>query len=303
MILLALAAGLGSRFGGPKQLTPLGPSGETLLDYALYDARRAGFERVVLIVRREMRGGFEGTLATRWRARMPIDYVFQEIGDLPAGFGVPAGRSKPWGTVQAVLAAAGVVDRPFAVINADDFYGRGAYDAMAAFLRQPPRSPAGDVPVYASVGFPLRETLTEAGTVNRALLRVSPDGWLQAIEEVRGLEPDGDGGRYQPAGGEVRVVPGGAPVSMNFWGFTPEVFPQLAESFRAFLAERGGDERAELLLADFASQAIRTGQAAVKVIHGGGPWCGVTYPEDRSRVSSILCGFADQRVYPEPAWG
>jgi MobA-like NTP transferase protein len=299
LTLVGLAAGMGSRFGGPKQLEPLGPGGETMLDFAIHDALRAGFDRVVLIIQPAMHDVFERGVVTRWRSRLPIELVHQDLDALPAGMTRPASRRKPWGTGQAVLAAAPAVDGSFAVVNGDDFYGRAAYGALAAFLR----APAGDaLPVHAVVGFPLAETLSEAGSVNRALLEVTSDGWLSRIEEVVGIEAAGHDGRVRVDGGESRLIPGSAPVSMNMWGLAPDVFATLAEAFVSFLERHAGDERAEFLLPTHVQELVQRGRARVRVLPGKGPWCGITHPEDRARVSGALRAHVERGEYPRPLW-
>jgi MobA-like NTP transferase domain len=299
LTLVGLAAGMGSRFGGPKQLEPLGPGGETMLDFSIYDALRAGFDRVVLVVQPAMHDVFERGLVARWRWRVPVLLVHQDLDALPAGMARPASRRKPWGTGQAVLAAAPAVDGPFAVVNGDDFYGRAAYEALAAFLGAPV---GGALPAHAVVGFPLAETLSEAGPVNRALLEVTPDGWLVRVEEVVGIEMAGHGGRVRVDGRESRLIPGSAPVSMNMWGLAPDVFATLAAAFVSFLGRHAGDERAEFLLPTHVQELVRRERARVRVLPGKGPWCGITHPEDRARVAAALRAHVERGEYPCPVW-
>ena len=298
LTLVGLAAGTGSRFGGPKQLEPLGPDGEMILDFSIHDALRAGFDRVVLVIQSGMHDVFERGVAARWRPRLAVELVHQELDALPAGMARPASRRKPWGTGHAVLAAAPAVDVPFAVVNGDDFYGRAAYEALAAFLGAPP---AGAIPVHAVVGFPLAETLSEAGSVNRALLEVTPDGWLSRVEEVVGIEPAGHDGRVR-ADGATRLIPGSAPVSMNMWGLAPDVFATLGEAFVSFLERHAGDERAEFFLPAHVEELVRRGRARVRVLRGSGPWCGVTHPEDRASVAGSLRAHVERGEYPRPVW-
>lgn len=290
---------MGSRFGGPKQLEPLGPNGETLLDYSIYDARGSGFDRVVLIIRREMQDAFEATIAAHWRRHLPVEYVYQELDDVPAGFSVPPARRKPWGTGQALLAAVDVVNEPFAVLNADDFYGPGAFSELHAFLSKGATSRS---PSYANVGFALQDTMTEAGSVNRAVLQVSEGGRLEGLSEVLGIEQVGRNGRYRTEDGEVRTIPGSTLVSMNMWGFTSTIFEQLDEGFHSFLEERGGEEKSEYLLPDRVEELIRNGLASVEVLQGAGPWCGITYPEDILRVKQVLHQLVERGTYPRELW-
>lgn len=297
--LVLLAAGKGSRFGGPKQLAALGPNGETLLDFSIYDARRAGFGRAVLVVRRDMRDAFESSIAARWRGHLAVELVEQEAAPVSSAVARPAGRKKPWGTGHAVLSVAGFVDTPFVSANADDFYGADAFHSLAAVLRDPP---GGPIPTFASLGFPLRDTLTGAGGVNRAALRASRDGWLEEIEEIKAIERDGRDGRYRTAAGESRRIPGETPVSTNIWGFTPAIFGMLESEFRAFVVEHGHREGSEFELPSVVNALVRQGRARVRVLRGVGPWCGVTYPEDVPLVASTLRDLVGRGVYPRCLW-
>lgn len=299
LTLIGLAAGMGSRFGGPKQLEPLGPGGETMLDFSIHDALRAGFDRVVLVINPALHDDFERTLVARWRSRVRVELVHQELDALPAGMARPASRRKPWGTGQAVLAAAPAVDGSCAVVNGDDFYGRSAYEALAAFLSAPL---GGAVPVHAVVGFPLAETLSEMGSVNRALLEMTSDGWLSRIEEVVGIEAAGHDGRVRLAGGETRFIPGSAPVSMNMWGLAPTIFATLAEAFVRFLEHHAGDEKAEFLLPTHVQELVEGGRARVHVLPGKGPWCGITHPADRARAAAALRAHIEGGEYSRPLW-
>ena len=295
--LVALAAGAGSRFGGPKQLTPLGPAGETMLDFAIHDAWRAGFGKVVLVIAREMRDAFE-PLAARWGGRLPVALVAQDIDDLPAGVARPAARTKPWGTGHAVLAARAEVSGPFAVINADDFYGAAAYRSLSDFF-------AGerDARTWAAVGFPLAGTLAETGAVNRALLRASAGGWLEGVEEILGIEPDDAGnGRYLGRDGAPHTIPGDALVSVGIWGFDRPLFDELEAGFRRFLAERGEEPGAEYFLPTRLQELVRAGRARMRVLRAAGPWCGVTHREDTARVAAELRALAERGDYPSPVW-
>ena len=283
LTLVALAAGAGSRFGGPKQLEPFGPRGETILDFAIHDALEAGFESVVLVVREEMRGAFERGVMARWGAHVPIALAFQDV---------PEGR-KPWGTVDAVLAAAPRVAGAFAVVNADDYYGAQAYRELAEFLR----GAGPDAIDYAVVGFPLRETLSESGGVTRALLRASPDGWLARIEELFEIERDGIVASARTADGVSVELPLDALVSMNMWGFTPAVFQEMRRRFDAFRDANRNDMRAELPLPTVVASMIRDARARVRVLGGEGPWCGVTHPADRERVGEVLRGVVERGEY------
>jgi len=295
--LVILAAGMGSRFGGPKQLEPLGPAGETMMDYAVFDAHRAGFDEVVVVTRSEIADAVRASLQRSGGWPLPIRYVLQRLDDLPSGTTVPAGRTKPWGTGHAVLAAAPAVHGSFAVVNADDFYGAASYRIIAEFLRGPA---AGPVPEYAVVGFALRDTLSAEGGVNRARLDQSADGWLQHVEELRGIEPSGDGARYRDAGGRTVPLAGDQLVSMNMWAFTPALFAQLRAAFTDFLVHGAADPAAEFLLPTVVEQLIMESRARVRVLPGGGPWCGVTYPHDAPKVAAALGALVERGDYPSP---
>lgn len=294
LTLVILAAGMGRRFGGAKQLEPLGPSGELLLDYGIHDARQAGFERVVLIIRRETRALFEEAVVRRYDGRIPVVLVEQNVDSLPEGFHRPAERTRPWGTGQAVLAAAPEISGPFVVANADDFYGATSYALLAEFLRNPDQS---DPATYALIGYPLAETLTDHGAVNRARCVTDARGWLVEIEEMIGITRDGDGGRVLGPDGHARHLAGDTPVSMNIWGFTPAIFSQLELGFRRFLTCDGETTGSEFLLPDEVQRLIRSDEARVRLLEGGAGWTGVTHPADRAHVAEYLRGVTG-RDYP-----
>jgi len=286
--LVGLAAGAGSRFGGPKQLEPLGPAGETLLDFAIHDALDAGFDAVVLIVHEELSDAFENGVVARWRERVPISLAFQHVPD----------DRKPWGTVDAVLSATKEVSGPFAVVNADDYYGSGAYRQLHAFLRGASLSAAE----YAAVGFPLTDTLAESGGVTRGLMRVAPDGRLETIEEMFEVERREDVIVARDAAGVEHEIDDGALVSLNMWGFTPAVFPQLARGLVDFRDAHLADLGAELPLPTLVGQLVLKREARVRVLRGEGPWCGVTRRADRQPVSRFLAGLIERGDYPSPLW-
>lgn len=298
-ILVVMAAGLGSRFGGLKQFEPVGPHGESLLDYSVFDALRAGFGRVVFVIRRETAEAFDARVASRYRTRAPIDCAFQSLDDVPAGFAVPEGRTRPWGTLHAVLAARHKIDAPFAVLNADDFYGRDSYLQAARFLQALPPEPP--VPCCL-VGYRLRATLSEGGGVHRAV-GIARDGLLQHLAEHRDLQRDADGlCRGHDASGRRVVVPDDALVSMNFWGFAPTVLAPMAAQFESFLRAHGDDPKAECLLPDFVDHAVREGDARCHVLDGGGSWFGLTHPEDKADCARRLTQLSAQGDYEAPLW-
>ena len=297
--LVLLAAGMGSRFGGMKQLAAVGPSGETLMDYSIYDALRAGFTSAVFVIRPDMEEAFGAFAAGRYGSRLDFTTAHQRLERVPQGVVVPEGRVKPWGTAHAVLAAAEAVAGPFAVINADDFYGAEAYQALAEFLVDG----AGDTgpPVFGLTGYRIGETLSESGGVNRGVLRVAGDGMLASVEEVHDIVRGPAGLRGTVAGRE-RVVPDDALVSMNMWGFTPAVFPILERGFHRFHAE-GETQRSEYLIPTVIREAIATGGARVRVLDPGSAWFGITYPADTAPVSEALRALVRAGSYPTPLFG
>ncbi|MGE5760639.1 MAG: nucleotidyltransferase family protein [Gemmatimonadota bacterium] len=295
--LVILAAGLGSRYGGMKQLEPVGPGGATLMEYSLYDARRAGFGEAVFVIREDMADAFASFAAGRFGGRIPWRTVAQRLGDVPHGVAVPSERVKPWGTAQAVLAAAGHVRGPFAVLNADDFYDAPSFESLAGFLR----SHAGDrPPSYAVVGFRLGDTVPESGGVNRGWCRAGPDGWLESVEEVIGIESAPGGFRGTGESGP-RTLPPDALVSMNLWGFTPAVFDTLRRGFVEFFHERDAT-REEYLIPTAIRSALERGECRVRVLDPGSRWFGVTHPEDRPVVAAAVLQLVREGRYPERLW-
>ena len=282
LTLVVLAAGLGSRFGGLKQLEPVGPGGATLMDYSVYDAARAGFTRVVFVIRPEMAEGFETLVLRRYAGRLDMTMVTQRLEDLPAGFELPPDRIRPWGTGQAVLAARGQVPGPFAVLNADDFYGREALAEIAEFLRTPATPDA-----CAVVGYRLDQTASMEGGVNRATLEQDRRGFLSRIVEVKNLSEASPGRFRGEVESEPRIVAADALVSMNLWGLTQSVFARLARGFEAFLARAPGP-RAEYYLPEAIQEMLSEGVVSVKVLPTRSRWCGMTHPGDRDRVETFI---------------
>jgi hypothetical protein len=295
--LLVMAAGMGSRYGGLKQLEPVGPSGETVMDYSLFDARRAGVERVVFVIRRDLEAAFRERVGSRYRAWLEVDYAFQELDDLPPGFRVPGERAKPWGTAHAVLSARDLVRAPFMVINADDFYGARSYALMADHLKAP--APGG-APAYAMVAFRLARTLSPHGTVARGICAVGAGDRLLGVEEHTALERDGEGALERAPEG-LRRFGGEEPVSMNFWGFTPGIFPDLALAFEAFLRRDPGPA-GECYLPEVVDALVSSGKATVRVLRTPEPWFGVTYREDREEVVARIRALVADGTYPADLW-
>ena len=286
---------MGSRYGGLKQIDPVGPSGETIIDYSIFDALRAGFGKVVFVIRKDIEEAFRETVGSRFEKRVAVDYVFQSLEDLPLGFSVPAGRSKPWGTTQAILSGAAAVREPFAAINADDFYGAESFRVLASHL-------TSGSPDYAMVGFILRNTLSEFGSVARGVCQLKDGDYLKSIVEYLAIERDADGVKNTAADGQITRLTGEEPVSLNFWGFTPRVFDQLRESFRAFLEQNGSDLKRECLIPTTVNDLVSSGKARVKVLPAEGSWFGVTYREDRPRVIESIRGLIASGAYPEKLW-
>jgi hypothetical protein len=299
--LLVMAAGVGSRFGGLKQLEPVGPGGEKLIDYSIYDALRAGVERIVFIVRRDMERDFHAAIGSRFAGRAEIVYAHQELDDVPAWFRTPDGRAKPWGTAHAILSARCAVRAPMLVINADDFYGAAGFRLAAEFLRGAPAGAAAHER-WAMIGYRLANTLSEHGTVSRGVCAVGPDGLLRDITELTALAPCDGGARETGPGAPGRVLPGETPVSMNFWGFTPAIFPHLEERFARFLRARGGDNKAELYIPAVVKELVDEGLATVRVLDSPDPWFGMTYREDRDAVAARLRELVARGEYPPRLW-
>jgi len=295
--LVVLAAGIGSRYGGLKQMDGVGPGGETIIDYSIYDALRAGFGKVVFIIRREIEADFRDVFLGRLLGKIAVDYVFQELTHLPAGFQCPPERRKPWGTAHAVLAAAPKVLEPFAVINADDFYGRSGFQAMAEFLRH-----AGPTQ-YSVVGYGLRGTLSEHGSVARGVCELDGAGYLSGIVERTQIEQTPEGIIYRHADGRATRLPEETVVSMNFWGFAPGYFDFSRREFAGFLKENIHNHKAEMYIPLVVNTLIKSGEATVKVLPTRDRWFGVTYKEDRPRVMAELEKLVAAGDYPRSLWG
>src|SRR5512138_114130 len=290
--LLVLAAGIGSRYGGLKQIDPIGPGGETIIDYSVYDALRAGFGKLVFVIRKDIEATFREVIGSRFEKRIAVDYVFQELNALPPGFSLPPGRTKPWGTAHAVLTAASAVREPFAAINADDFYGQDSFQTLGRYLQSSTQD-------YAMVGFVLRNTLSEFGSVARGVCRLSPDNYLESVVELTKIEKDGSGARNTDASGHVHPLTGDEIVSLNMWGFTPSLFAHLQREFVAFLHQDGANPKAEFFIPTVVNTLINTGQTRLKVLPTSSSWFGVTYREDRPRVVASIRELIQRGDYPE----
>lgn len=296
--MLVLAAGMGSRYGGLKQIDPVGPGGETLLDYSVYDAVRAGFDRVVFIVRGDMESDFRTVAGRRIERQVPVEYCRQELEMVPGWFSIPPERRKPWGTGHAVLAARDAIGGNFAAVNADDFYGAGSYRRLAGHLQQAADGRRGD---YGMVGFRLSETLSDHGTVARGVCR-SRQGLLEQVVELTRIARSGDGAVHTDPQGRARNLSGDELVSMNMWGFTPSIFEHLERAFARFLRERGREDGAEFMIPTLVNDLVAAGQAKVRVLRSSDSWFGVTYREDRDRVTSQIRDLVRRGSYPAPLW-
>ena len=293
--LLVLAAGMGSRYGGLKQIDPVGPAGETIIDYSIYDALRAGFGKLVFVIRKDIEQQFREIVGARFEKHAPVEYVFQELDKLPTPYTLPAGRTKPWGTTHAILMADGVVKENFAAINADDFYGQQAYNVLAQHL-------TSGTPDYAMVGFILKNTLSAHGSVARGVSRVDANNYLTHIVEMMKIEPDGSNAKNTEADGKITRLTGDEAVSMNFWGFTPALFPQLRVEFEKFLKKAGGEQKSECYIPATVGDLVTGGSAKCKVLRSSDSWFGVTYREDRPQVVESIRQLIAQGKYPEKLW-
>ena len=296
--LVIMAAGMGSRFGGLKQMTPVDEEGHFIIDFSLYDAYRAGFRRVAFIIKREIEQTFRKTIGARMEKWFHVDYVYQELDRLPEGFAVPEGRKKPWGTAHAVACCRGVVEGPFAVINSDDFYGRGAYEEIYRFLTE------HETPHhYAMLGYQLRNTVTEFGSVARGVCHVQ-DGMLLDITERTKIFKRGQDAAYTEDGETFVPLSGDTQVSMNFWGFTPEILDEIWDAFPAFLTENlpVNPEKCEFYLPTFVGSRLAEGKVRVRVLPCMETWHGVTYKEDLDSVKSAIRQLKREGKYPARLW-
>lgn len=295
--LVILAAGAGSRYGGLKQLARIGPSGETLLEYGVFDARRAGFGRVVLVVSPESEDAFRRRLDPGMARRVPVAYVHQRLDELPVRAEPGGERVRPWGTGHAVLAAGSEIDGPFAVANADDFYGAESYLTLAGFLAKPQ---AGNT--LAAVGFRVAKTLTDAGPVSRALLDVGAGGRLRNIVERAEVWRHGDAVLYRDSSGRSQPLRGDELVSMNMWGLTPRLLAELQRRFAEFLTRPDRGAEAEFLLPEVVQSMVGDSLFQVEILAGSGDWCGMTFREDQERVAARISSLIEQGRYPEELW-
>lgn len=298
-VLVVMAAGMSSRYGSLKQIDPVGNHGQLIIDYSVYDAIRAGFERVIFIIKRENDAEFREAIGNRLAGAVQVEYAYQELSDLPDGFEVPQGRVKPWGTTQAVLAARDLIDGPFAVVNADDYYGP---EAFRLIYEQLTRCPEGNE--YCMVSYLLGKTVTEHGGVTRGICEVSEDGCLQKIVERKGIEKNGEDAFYRETDGSPVALPGSTVVSMNFWGFTASFLDHAKRLFPQFLERTlsGDAMKEEFYLPAAVGQLLEEASIRVQVLRSSDQWFGVTYREDKPSVVQAIARLTAQGLYPDDLW-
>ena len=296
--LLFLAAGMGSRYGGLKQLDKFGPNGETLMEYSIYDGIKAGFEKIVFVIRRDFEQAFKETYIDKIKDKIEVDYVFQELTALPEGFSVPEGREKPWGTGHAILAAKNAIHEPFAVLNADDFYGREGYRITHEFLANLDQY---NSTTYTIIGYPLPKTLSDHGHVSRGVCEVDTEGNLIKVTERLKIAREKDGIYYHENGKSFLLLEDTS-VSMNLMGFDPTFFDYLDTYFVDFLKESIGNLKSEYLLPTVVNELAITNQVKVKVLKTDAQWFGVTYQEDRPIVIQKIKDMVDKGIYPSNLW-
>ena len=291
--LLVLAAGMGSRYGGNKQLDEVGPSGETIIDYSIYDAIRAGFGKIVFIIRRDIEAQIKERFVNKLKGKIEIDYVFQEITNLPEGSKINPERTKPWGTSHAVLVAKDKIKEPFGVINADDFYGAESFKILYDFLTTDEKTTN-----YCIVGYKLKNTLSDHGNVNRGVCKVNSDGFLVDIVETLEIEKLPDGAQAPDADGKMIRFTGEEVVSMNLWGFKPSCFDLLEQEFERFISENGMDLKSELLIPSSIDKFAKSGKITIQILMSNERWFGVTYRDDKPFVVENIRNMIAKGVYP-----
>lgn len=297
--LFLLAAGMGSRYGGLKQLDTLGPHGETIMDYSIYDAIKAGFGKIVWVIRKDFEEQFRQQILAKYEGHIPCDLCFQSIDAIPEGFTVPEGRQKPWGTNHAVMMGKDIIKEPFAVINCDDFYDRDSFMVMGKFLSELPEGSKGK---YAMVGFRVDNTLSDSGTVSRGVCEYGENTHhLTSVVERTKIERHNGKVEYLDEDGKWVAIPDTTPVSMNFWGFTPDYFKHSEEFFKAFLSDPKNQEnlKSEFFIPLMVDHLIKKGEATCEVLDTTSKWFGVTYPEDRPGVVEKFAKLGETGQYPE----
>ena len=301
-VLVVMAAGMGSRYGGMKQIDPVGPSGQVIIDYSLYDARRAGFETVIFVIKHEIEDAFKAAIGDRVSKVMKVEYAFQQLEELPAGFAVPEGRAKPWGTCHAVLAAKHLIHGPFAVINADDYYGPEAFQVIYDYLST---HQDGEVYDYCMVSYLLKNTVSENGSVARGVCEANPDGTLAAVAERTCIEAYPGGIHFTENGGDTwQDLAPDTPVSMNLWGFGQSFLEEAEARFAGWLSENlpKNPLKCEYFLPLVVSELLAEGKATVKLLHSTDKWYGVTYREDKPVVVNAIAQKIADGLYPADLW-
>ncbi len=295
--LLILAAGMGSRFGGLKQVEPVGPNGEAIIDYTIYDAIRAGFGKVVFIIRESFADAFKEKFDTKLAGKIEVDYVYQELNNLPEGFTLPEGREKPWGTAHAILVAKDVIKEPFCAINADDFYGKNAYEIMSEYLTS-----SSNEDEYSMVGYQLKNTLSDHGSVSRGICTVDENQNLVKIVETTKIFKKEEAVVSVEEDGTTLPMTGNESASMNFWGFKPSIFKALESKFVDFLKTEINKPKSEMYIPSVVFEMIEEQKVMVKVLEANSPWFGVTYKEDKPIVEEKIKTLIKQGIYPENLW-
>lgn len=299
--LVIMAAGMGSRFGGIKQLEPLGPSGEIIIDYSIYDAIEAGFNKVVFIIRKDIEKDFREVVGNHIAEHVQVEYVFQSLDDLPTGYSKPEGRVKPWGTGQAILACKDVVKEPFVVINADDYYGKEGFKKIHSYLKDLENKDSKYD--YCMAGFLLGNALSDNGTVTRGVCKTDKDGMLVTVNETFEIAKKGEKAIGYDENDNEKVMELDTPVSMNMWGFTPEFIDELEANFTNFLDNiKEGDIKAEYLLPEIVAKMLKENKATVKVLESNDKWYGITYQEDKAKVKEYFKSLVDEGIYPNKLW-
>ena len=301
-VLVVMAAGMGSRYGGMKQIDPVGPNGQVIMDYSLYDARRAGFETVVFVIKHEIEDAFKAAIGDRVSKVMQVHYAFQQLDELPAGYTIPEGRAKPWGTCHAVLAAKPFIDGPFAVVNADDYYGPEAFRVMYEYLST---HSDGELYDYCMVSYLLQNTVSENGSVARGVCQPNPDGTLHSVTERTRIETYAGGIHYTEDGGESWTdLPGETPVSMNLWGFGKSFLEEADRRFAGWLDENLAKNplKCEYFLPLVVTELLEEGKARVQLLHSADKCYGVTYREDKPVVVDAIARMTREGLYPEDLW-
>lgn len=296
--LVIMAAGMGSRFGGLKQITSVDDMGHAIIDFSLFDARRAGFKKIAFIIKHEIEDDFKAAVGTRMEKYFDVKYIFQQLEKLPEGYAIPEGRVKPWGTGHAVMCCREEIDGPFAVINADDFYGKGAYEAIYNFLKEDRAKSE-----YAMVGYKLKNTVTENGHVARGICEIE-NGFLKGITERTHIEKRGENAAYTEDGERFTEVSGDVTVSMNFWGFSTQMLEELYARFPAFLDKNLGANplKCEYFLPFVANEQLEEGIASVRILDCNETWYGMTYREDLDSVRSAIADMKAKGIYPDKLW-